>query len=231
LNQLQGIFRSATAPAPATSRRRVPIEIVEDDSRALRHRDAKIATQEDGKQLKDIKDNEFLQPLSSRTISSSACSDDPSSSVKPEQSTIAALPRQTTSTKVQTFKDAKQSRDTTKPSRVGGGIFRSSGNHTLFNRNEEIPRPAPVTTSPPTTVDGTVPKAPMTLFNFTKMWDSHMEDKIRWNILSVCDLILSYHFSELLCFRKFHRCHFLRCSRRRWSLLFSHQCFSILNES
>jgi len=151
----------------------------------LHHQDAKITTQEDEKQLEDIRDNEFLQPLSSRPLSSSPRSDGPLSSVKEEeQSTTTAPPMRTASTKVQTFKDAKQSRDTAKPSRVGGGIFRSSGNHTIITRNEEILRPAPVITSPPATVDATVHKAPMTLFNFTKMWESNMKDEDRWNLFS-----------------------------------------------
>lgn len=216
-----------------TRRRRVPIEVIEDDSKTLHHHDAKLVTpgQEDEKQFKHTRDNEFLQPLSSRTISSSPRGDEPSSSVKPEQSTTAAPPVRTTSTNVQSFKDAKQSRDTAKPSRVGGGIFRSSGNHVLFTRDEEILRPAPVTTSSPTMVGGTVPKAPMTLFNFTKIWESHVEDEDRWNILSVCNLAHPCHLSELLCSREFRRYPFLRCSRHRWSQLCFHQCFNILNES
>ncbi|OAX39891.1 TPR-like protein [Rhizopogon vinicolor AM-OR11-026] len=50
--------------------------------------------------------------------------------------------------------------------------------------NEEILRPAPVITSPPATVDATVHKAPTTLFNFTKMWESNMKDEDRWNLFS-----------------------------------------------
>lgn len=149
------------------------------------------------KQLKDVRDDGFLRPLSSRTISSSSWTDEPSSSVKPEQSTTAAPPRRSASTEVQTFKGAKQSRDSVKLSRVGGGIFRSFGNHTLFTRDEEIHHPAPMKTSPSAKVDGTIPKSPMTLFNFTKIWESRVKDEERWNILSVCGLSLSHHCFEL----------------------------------
>ncbi|KAF9005444.1 hypothetical protein BDQ17DRAFT_1353102 [Cyathus striatus] len=42
------------------------------------------------------------------------------------------------------FKDAKQSRNSTKPSRVGGGIFRSSGNNTLFTPRDGSFDPSPM---------------------------------------------------------------------------------------
>ncbi|KAG0704776.1 hypothetical protein DFH29DRAFT_1034785, partial [Suillus ampliporus] len=183
---LQSTSRPITIPsvaAPATRRRRVPIEIVENGStRALHCRDAELAPEDVEKQPKDPGDNGFLHPVSSRVLPRS---DEPSSSsVKPDQSTAQSIPKPTTSTRTQTFKDAKQLRDTAKPSRVGGGIFRPSGNHTLFARDKEVPGVTPATTSPPATVNGTVPKAAMTLFNFTKMWESHVKDEDRWNILS-----------------------------------------------
>ncbi|KAG1743249.1 uncharacterized protein EDB91DRAFT_1247329 [Suillus paluster] len=168
-----------SVPAPAIRRRRVPIEIVEDGSKVLHRHDA---AEDVETQPKELGDNGFLQPVSSRALPRS---DEPSSSgVKPNQSTTQPLPRRTTSTRTQTFKDAKQLRDTEKSSRVGGGIFRSSGDHTLFARDEKMPGAAPATTSHSATVNGTVPKASVTLFNFTKMWESHMKDEDRWNILS-----------------------------------------------
>ncbi|KAG1749336.1 hypothetical protein EDB19DRAFT_1942430 [Suillus lakei] len=182
---LQRTSRPITVPlevAPAIRRRRVPIEIVENGSGASHHRGAELAAEYAKKQPKDLGDNGLLQPISSRTLPRS---DELSSSkVNPDQSTAPPLLRQTTSIRTESFKDAKQLRDTAKPSRVGGGIFRPSGSHTLFARDDEMSGAVPVTTPPPATVNGTVPKAPMTLFNFTKMWESHMKDQDRWNILS-----------------------------------------------
>ncbi|KAG2060663.1 TPR-like protein, partial [Suillus hirtellus] len=155
---------SAVGATSAIKRRRVPIEIVEEASR----------------QLKGLGDHGLLQPISSRALPRS---NEPSlSSIKPDQSTTPPLPKQVTSAKTESFKDAKQLRDTAKPSRIGGGIFRPSGNHTVF-RNDKLSGAAPVTTSLPALVN-TVPQAPITLFNFTKMWESHMKDEDRWNILS-----------------------------------------------
>ncbi|KAG1879216.1 hypothetical protein F4604DRAFT_1753628 [Suillus subluteus] len=177
--------RPITIPSgvsPTIKRRRVPIEIVEDLSRTSHHHSAELAVEDVEKQPKGLEDNGLLQPISSRVIPRS---NEPSpSSVKPVQSTTPPLPRQTTSARTESFKDAKQLRDTAKPSRIGGGIFRPSGNHTLFARNDGKSGAAPVTTSLPAMVDATVPQAPMTLFNFTKMWESHMKDEDRWNILS-----------------------------------------------
>ncbi|KAG2123377.1 hypothetical protein BD769DRAFT_1471366 [Suillus cothurnatus] len=179
--------RPITIPSGVTSaikRRRVPIQIVEDRdvSRMLHHHGAELEVEDGEKQPKGLEDHVLLQPISSRVLPRS--NEPSSSSVKPDQSTIPPLPRQTTSARTECFKDAKQLRDTAKPSRIGGGIFRPSGNHTLFSRNDVKSGAAPVTTSLPVMVDGNVPQAPMTLFNFTKMWDSHMKDEDRWNILS-----------------------------------------------
>jgi hypothetical protein len=199
---LQNTSRPITIPSGVTSaikRRRVPIQIVEDRdvSRMLHHHGAELEVEDGEKQPKGLEDHVLLQPISSRVLPRS--NEPSSSSVKPDQSTIPPLPRQTTSARTECFKDAKQLRDTAKPSRIGGGIFRPSGNHTLFSRNDVKSGAAPVTTSLPVMVDGNVPQAPMTLFNFTKMWDSHMKDEDRWNILSVCDSTTPHHVSNQRC--------------------------------
>lgn len=162
--------RPVTGVVPTIKRKRVPIEIHENVSRASHHH---------GAELEGLGDNVLLQPISSRALPREPSS----SSVEPDQSTMPPLPRQTTPARVESFKDAKQLRDTAKPSRAGGGIFRPSGNHTLFARNDEMSFAAPVTTSLPAPADCAL-QAPMTLFNFTKMWESHMKDEDRWNILS-----------------------------------------------
>lgn len=168
--------------ASAIKRRRVPIKIVEDVSRVLHHRGTELVAEDTEKQPKGLEDNGLLQPISSRVLPRS---NEPSStSVKPNQSTTPPLSRQTTSARTESYKDAKQLRDIAKPSCVGGGIFQPSGNHTLFARNVGISSAASVTNSRSVMIDRTIPQAPMTLFNFTKMWESHMEDEDRWNILS-----------------------------------------------
>lgn len=188
---LQNTSRPITIPpgvVPAIKRRRVPIEIHEDVSAP------ELTVKGAEKQPNGLGDNELLQQISSRALPRNL--EPSSSSVEPDQSTVTPLPRQTNSARIESFKDAKQLRDTAKPSRVGGGIFRPSGNHTLFARDDEISGAAPVTTSLPAMVDSTV-QAPMTLFNFTKMWESHIKDEDRWNILSVCDSTSPHHVSEL----------------------------------
>ncbi|KAG1797849.1 uncharacterized protein HD556DRAFT_1355429 [Suillus plorans] len=176
--------RPITVPSGATSaikRRRVPIEIVEEASRVSHHHGAEIAVEDAEEQLQGLGDHGLLQPISSRALPRS--NEPSSSSIKPDQSTMSPLPKQITSANTESFKDAKQLRDTAKPSRIGGGVFRPSGNHTVFARDDKLSGAAPVTTSLPALVN-TVSQAPMTLFNFTKMWESRMKDEDRWNILS-----------------------------------------------
>ncbi|KAG2144170.1 uncharacterized protein EDB93DRAFT_1154165 [Suillus bovinus] len=164
--------------APTIKRRRVPIQIVEDASRASHHHGAELAVEDAEKQLEGFGDNGLLQPISSRVLPRI---NEPS--IKTHQSTSPAPQKQTTPAKMDSFKDAKQLRDTAKPSRVGGGIFRPSGNHTLLARDDKMSGAIPVTNSLAAMIN-TVQQAPMTLFDFTKMWESHMIDEDRWNILS-----------------------------------------------
>ncbi|KAF8839568.1 TPR-like protein [Paxillus ammoniavirescens] len=139
-------------------RRRVPIEIVETDTRAPR--DAQITAPP------ETNHEALLQPISSRNLDHEH---------KPVTTEIAPP-------KPQTFVDAKQARETSKPLRVSGGIFRHTGNHTIVTRTQTggtaspqafTPSPAP---SPPI-------RPPTTLFQFTKSWDSLRSDDDRWSLI------------------------------------------------
>lgn len=108
------------------------------------------------------KDEPLLQPVSSRDL-------------RPEtkRETREQLPP-----KPQTFADAKQARES-KGIRVGGGIFRPSGNHTIVTRtaNEAShePRSGKANTTPV--------QSPTTLFDFTKSWNSLETDEARWKLM------------------------------------------------
>jgi hypothetical protein len=194
---LQNTSRPITIPSgvvPTIKRRRVPIEIYENVSRESHHHGVELAVEDAETHHKGLGDNVLLQPISSRALPRSH--EPSSSSIEPDQSTMPPPPRRTTSARIESFRDAKQLRDTAKPSRVGGGIFRPSGNHTLFARDDEMSGAAPAATSLPAQVDCTV-QAPMTLFNFTKMWESHTKDEDRWKVLSVRDVTSPHHISDL----------------------------------
>ncbi|KAF8440949.1 hypothetical protein L210DRAFT_3447895 [Boletus edulis BED1] len=142
-------------PQTTPRRRRVPIEIVEDDTR--------IAAPS------KTKDTDLLHPVSSRPL-------------KPESKPTTT---QVPPSKPQTFVDAKQAREGSKPVRVSGGIIRHTGNHTIVTRtsnettsSKSTPRPASNNASTPR-----FSQPPMTLFQFTKSWETLKTDKDRWNLI------------------------------------------------
>jgi hypothetical protein len=166
---------STTAPP---KRRRVPITIVDSDAPTNAE-----------------PTNDLLKPISSRLLSTSP---DP----KPA---AAAEPGPTPKPEPASFKEAKQVRDEKKAGRVGGGIFRVSGNDTFF-KTREVPAPkdpahppvplsatrgsasasaSSVRPSPPTTRPALVP--PRTLFEFTRSWDGipATDTASRWSLLNV----------------------------------------------
>ncbi|KAF8133415.1 hypothetical protein EV363DRAFT_1397647 [Boletus edulis] len=142
-------------PQTTPRRRRVPIEIVEDDTR--------IAAPS------KTKDTDLLHPVSSRPL-------------KPESKPTTT---QVPPSKPQTFVDAKQAREGSKPVRVSGGIIRHTGNHTIVTRtsnettsSKSTPRPASNNASTPR-----FSQPPMTLFQFTKSWETLKTDEDRWNLI------------------------------------------------
>ncbi|KAG8214781.1 hypothetical protein J3R82DRAFT_9917 [Butyriboletus roseoflavus] len=144
-------------------RRRVPIEIVEGD--VPPSHETRTTTP-----LK-TKNTDLLQPVSSRPLKKES---------KP--TTTKAPP-----SKPQTFVDAKQAREESKPVRVSGGIFRPTGNHTVVTRTpmetassmrESTPRPTPSDTS-----TSRFPEPRTTLFQFTKSWESLPSDMDKWDLI------------------------------------------------
>ena len=111
----------------------------------------------------------LLQPVSSRPLRQES---------KPTTTQVPPKP--------QTYADAKQARQASKSVRVSGGIFRQAGNHTIVTRapsattRESTSRP----TSSNTDTD-TLPKVPLTLFQFTKSWDALQSDADKWNLICV----------------------------------------------
>lgn len=113
----------------------------------------------------------------------------------------------------ESFAQAKQARASAKPSRVGGGIFRSSGESTLFaprgagatgtisvveevrdtpvpvsvSANASLPLPpAPnQATNVPAKVNVAPVTAPATLFDFNRMWNAHKTPEEKWALLTV----------------------------------------------
>lgn len=167
----------ATPKVTTPKRRRVPIEIVEADTRPSH--ETQVATPPETKNM------DLLQPVSSRTLkqeNKSTTTQDPPS-----------IP--------QTFVDAKQAREESKSIRVSGGIFRHTGNHTIVTRTpSETTSPTRESTSRPTPSNASTPrppKPPTTLFQFTKSWDSLQSDTDKWNLIRVSYMLQKY-------FRKFH---------------------------
>ncbi|KAF9235174.1 hypothetical protein BU15DRAFT_78271 [Melanogaster broomeanus] len=140
-------------------RRRVPIEIIEPD--ASSPLDPRITA------APEIK----LEALSSRKLKEET---------KPAEMEIPP-------SKPQTFMDAKRAREASKTVPVSGGIFRHTGNHTIVTRttNESTTSPRASTPAPVSTQSTPSPpiKPPMTLFQFTKSWDSLRFDDDRWSLI------------------------------------------------
>ncbi|KAH9993854.1 hypothetical protein BJV77DRAFT_997204 [Russula vinacea] len=176
----KGKTRSAPIelPAPSSSpeappkRRRVPITIVDDDNSHPPN-----VTQPTGSS-----DDLLLNPISSRVLP-------PDGKTAPP---APAAPKPTPAS----FREAKQVREAKSAGRVGGGIFRMSGNDTVF-KTRDVPvsaavdppkdptrAPASTHTAPATTRAPSV--APRTLFEFTRAWDSvpSSDTGTRWALLN-----------------------------------------------
>ncbi|KAJ7651469.1 hypothetical protein DFH06DRAFT_1094467 [Mycena polygramma] len=124
---------SSTNATP--KRRRIPITIVEPDGRRSTPTTATTANTpaKSSKPVPTTSTTETadLKPVSTRKLDAPA-----STEPNPTPSKPAAQPA---APKPSSFKDTKSARDTTKPSRVGGGIFRASGESTIFPTREVNP--------------------------------------------------------------------------------------------
>lgn len=142
---------ASSLPEPRT--RRVPIEIVDTPP--------PVGAQED-----------FLTPVSSRTL------DQPTPTVSQMSRTLVKdteppenrQPEQKPSQS--TFHETKQTRST----KHGGGIFRSSGSHTIFkSETSSAPRTKPQTGQPSWPA--------MNLVAFTRSWNTLTTDRHKWTLL------------------------------------------------
>ncbi|EIN12462.1 hypothetical protein PUNSTDRAFT_141160 [Punctularia strigosozonata HHB-11173 SS5] len=156
---------SGTSTTAQPKRRRIPITVVESDPPA-----ASTSTP---------KSLDLLAPDSTRQVQGN--------SVSP----ISSVPPASTST---SFKQAKEVRDSTKPSRAGGGIFRKSGNHTLVSTDAKIrevkPEPYPSTGASPVSKarlaspsTSTSIRSPVSLATFQRSWSAQKTAEDRWALL------------------------------------------------
>jgi len=140
----------------------------------------------------------ILEPISSRPLnppapdassrSSKVSLDDPPSERKSPPTPTLPLG----ASKLNSFKDAKQARESAKSTHVGGGIFRASGRNTLFTPRDNG---SPTLTNTPKddsnsktssyfpTTSVAVLKAPTTLFDFVKSWDSLRSTEEKWQLI------------------------------------------------
>ena len=186
----------STFASASPQRRRIPIQIVEPTARSSSKAPAKTNA---GSALPKLpvpgehSENDFMKPVSSRSLTSASTPASTKQYSKSPTTDNNHLPTPSSSLlKSNTFKDAKQARESTKPSRAGGGIFRPSGDHTIFDNGEKKgsqppagPPPVIVNDISQKTNNFSSAKPPMTLFNFTRSWESLHSAEERWNLISV----------------------------------------------
>jgi hypothetical protein len=194
-----------STPPPAAStappkRRRIPITIVDDDTPQSQSPSSTSTN------TPRPTDGDLLNPISSRTLSPPASTPpDAESTPATPVPTPAPAPAPTTQKPTlppPSFKEAKQAREVKSVGRVGGGIFRMSGNDTVF-KSREVPAPAsPVPPAPSPVLAASTPTAtPRTLFEFTRSWDRipAADTAARWALLNVRTRHLLLARSALLC--------------------------------
>ena len=177
---------TSTATAPP-KRRRIPITIVDGDTPQPPGPPSTSANPSQPT-------NDLLNPISSRVLSpptSAPTNDEPTP-------TSTARPTATQKPTPTSFREAKQARDAKSVGRVGGGIFRVSGNDTVIKTREVPARPASDTPQRPPSTPASAPAretgAPCTLFEFTRAWDClpASDTAARWALLNVRHPLLSH---------------------------------------
>ncbi|TRM61178.1 hypothetical protein BD626DRAFT_502982 [Schizophyllum amplum] len=86
------------------------------------------------------------------------------------------------------FQEAMQNRDTLKSTKVGGGLFRTNGNHSLITPRSKYPLPEeePDKAAPPSSAfapHAYLASRPTSLFEFTRAWQSTTSAEHRWKYL------------------------------------------------
>jgi hypothetical protein len=158
-----------TSPLPKPRTRRVPIEIV----------DIPLTT--------STQDN-LLTPVSSRPLDRPMPAVSPTSATPisdtetPENKQPEQKPSQST------FHETKQ----TKSAKYGGGIFRSSGSHTIFKSEPSSVHRTKAQTDKPS-------RPAMNLATFTRSWNTLTTDKHKWTLLQqIAPTSLSRFFGSSL---------------------------------
>lgn len=179
-------------------RRRVPIKIIHPSgtSTPASVSPAPKVTEE------SASGNDALKPVSSRSLkqqqtpASSISSTSPSSQNPIVNSRPTPSPPAPNTEQPRTFKDAKKERDSTRPSQVGGGIFRASGDSTLFSTRATTAKPTSVpisndassltsATAPPLHKAVTHTKPPTSWYDFSRTWNSLSTTQERWSLFSM----------------------------------------------
>lgn len=196
------------SPPAKPRHRRVPITIVDVDdaesSKSISSLNRLTSTQSNATTSPG---DDLMKPVSSRALAPGPPMPGSSSNKDNAASSSGVLPASSSPpAKPSTFREAKQARDSSKPSRAaGGGIFRGSGEHVIFGNKERgngssPPAPAPSVTAGasgtakldesaakiPTAASTSVTseRSPLTLFAFTRKWESAKSDDDRWCLLS-----------------------------------------------
>ena len=161
---------------------------------------------------KPVSQPDTLEPVSTRLLnpatSTTGVGSSSSAATEPKLAT-SPPPISATNSKPENFKDAKQARESVRPSRVGGGIFRATGQNTIFP-TREIPAPEnslepglqtaspslPSSQTDPSPKEVVTPlegalKPPPTLFEFSKSWWTLNSPEKRWKLITVSHLALN----------------------------------------
>ncbi|KZP26273.1 hypothetical protein FIBSPDRAFT_949450 [Athelia psychrophila] len=208
-------FPSTLQPV-SPKRRRIPITIVEPNSPSSATAKGKAKSKANATKtpsLPSTSADDLMKPISSRPLTSASEGKTTTPVAATSLRTVSAtdvkavLQGESTPTPISTpavsvsapkpssFKEAKQVRESSKPSRAGGGIFRPSGEHVAYDKGEKL---NPAALSSATTHDVTAAEAsvtpapvakakpPMSLFDFTRAWESLLPDEVRekWALLS-----------------------------------------------
>lgn len=189
-------------PTAPRKRRHVPITIVDDDTPQL----APLISPNAPRPTDTL-----LKPISSRALSPSTPPPPdgkptptaaPAAAAPPVPTPAPALAPVTQKPTPASFRDAKS------VGRVGSGIFRMSGNDTVF-KTREVPLPAvadpppdpaqaPAPAPPPASVRASPTAPPLTHFEFTRAWDRipPADTAARWALLNVRDVDHRLPFSD-----------------------------------
>ncbi|RXW14140.1 hypothetical protein EST38_g11716, partial [Candolleomyces aberdarensis] len=165
-------------------RRRVPIEIIEPSEAEKDVKHAVKAPADDGSILKEVSSRP-LKPSEPPARSATNGTDAKTEPAKKAADSVPSpSPPQPQPASSSSFQEAKQARDTIRPSRIGGGIFRASGPTTVFPTRETSSSNSS-TASPASAQPKTKPPTPKTLSDLVKAWGAQSTPEERWEVLSI----------------------------------------------